>query len=46
MKKEISYKQIAREYPGERRKYLIYFTVTSIVLLCVLLGAYTLFLHA
>ena len=41
----ISYKQIAREFPEKRGKYLVYFTISNIILLIILLGAYTLFLH-
>lgn len=34
----ISYKQVGREYPGERRRYFFWFTLCNIGLLAVLLG--------
>lgn len=36
----ISYKQVAREYPEKKRKYFIWFTVSNLVLLALLLLEY------
>ncbi|MDE5967173.1 MAG: anion permease [Lachnospiraceae bacterium] len=36
----ISYKQIARNYPGKRISYLIWFTITNIIMLCILFAIY------
>lgn len=41
----ISYKQIAREYPGERGRYLLTFTIANVVLLLLLLGICAAFFH-
>lgn len=40
----ISYKQIARNYPGKKTSYLIWFTITNIIMLSILFAIY-LFLH-
>lgn len=36
----ISYKQIARNYPGKRKVYLIRFTITNIIMLSILFALY------
>ncbi len=36
----ISYKQIARNYPGKRKVYLIWFTITNIIMLSILFAIY------
>ena len=36
----ISYKQIARNYPGKRTSYLIWFTITNIIMLVILFAIY------
>lgn len=36
----ISYKQIARNYPGKRKTYLIWFTITNIIMLSILFAIY------
>ena len=33
----ISYKQVAREYPAQRQKYFLWFTVCNVALLALLL---------
>ena len=38
----ISYKQIAREYPGKKGKYFLWFTVVNVVFLAGLMGMYSL----
>ena len=38
----ISYKQIAREYPGKKGKYFLWFTVVNVVFLTGLMGMYSL----
>ncbi|MCM1082890.1 MAG: SLC13 family permease [Clostridium sp.] len=36
----ISYKQIARNYPGKKTSYLIWFTIANIIMLAILFTAY------
>ena len=36
----ISYKQIAREYPGKKGKYFLWFTIVNVVFLAGLMGLY------
>ena len=36
----ISYKQIARNYPGKKTSYLIWFTITNIIMLSILFAIY------
>ena len=38
----ISYKQIAREYPGKKGKYFLWFTIVNVVFLAGLMGMYSL----
>lgn len=38
----ISYRQIAREVPGEKGHYFVMFTISNVVLLAVLMGAWAL----